>query len=139
MTTVDSRSRAPLPELWARYRQFVLYQLIGASGVVLDLVIFLVLYNAVGMDAQLATVISTSVGIVNNFLLNSFLNFRRRDGMLRRFARFYSVGLLGIGLVALLLLVFHDWIGVDANIVKIASMPVVAVFQFFLNKKWSFA
>ena len=138
MTTVESRLRAPLRELWQRYRTFVVYQLIGVSGVLLDLLLFLVLYNAAGMDAQLATVISTSAGIINNFLLNSFVNFRKRDGMLRRFARFYSVGLLGIGLVALLLLVFHDWLGVDANWVKIASMPVVAVFQFFLNKKWSF-
>jgi putative flippase GtrA len=138
VTTVESRLRAPLRELWQRYRTFVVYQLIGVSGVLLDLVLFLVLYNAAGMDAQLATVISTSAGIINNFLLNSFVNFRKRDGMLRRFARFYSVGLLGIGLVALLLLVFHDWLGVDANWVKIASMPVVAVFQFFLNKKWSF-
>jgi putative flippase GtrA len=139
MTTAESRLRTPVRELWVRSRTFVLYQLIGVSGVLLDLVLFLVLYNVVGMDAQLATAISTSAGIINNFLLNSFLNFRMRDGMLRRFARFYSVGLLGIGLVALLLLVFHDWLGVDANIVKIASMPVVAVFQFFLNKKWSFA
>ncbi len=50
-----------------------------------------------------------------------------------------QVGLLGIGLVAVLLLVFHSWLGVDANIVKIASMPVVAVLQFFLNKRWSFS
>ena len=139
MVTTDSRFSAPARELWQRYRTFVVYQLIGVSGVLLDLVLFLVLYNVVGMDAQLATVISTSAGIVNNFLLNSFLNFRMRDGMLRRFVRFYSVGLLGIGLVALLLLVFDSWLGVDANIVKIASMPVVAIFQFFLNKKWSFA
>ncbi|SFO94395.1 Putative flippase GtrA (transmembrane translocase of bactoprenol-linked glucose) [Geodermatophilus dictyosporus] len=139
MTATQSRSAGTARELWGRYRSFFLYQLIGVSGVLLDLVLFLVLYNVLGMHEQLATAISTSAGITNNFLLNSYLNFRKRDGMLRRFAKFYSVGLLGIGLVAVLLLVFHSWLGVDANIVKIASMPVVAVFQFFLNKKWSFS
>ena len=139
MTATESSPTGSLQVLWARYRNFVLYQLIGVSGVLLDLVLFLVLYNVVGLHEQLATVISTSAGITNNFLLNSHFNFRKRDGMWRRFARFYAVGLLGIALVAVLLLVFHSWIGVDANIVKIASMPVVAVFQFFLNKKWSFS
>jgi putative flippase GtrA len=139
MTATPSRAGTPARDLWTRYRSFVLYQLIGVSGVVLDLVLFLVLYNVVGLHEQVATAISTSAGITNNFLLNSFFNFRRRDGMLRRFARFYTVGLLGIGLVAVLLLVFHSWLGIDANVVKIASMPVVAVFQFFLNKRWSFS
>ncbi|RZU33090.1 GtrA family protein [Blastococcus saxobsidens] len=138
MTTAERGHRDRLSELWTRYRSFVLYQLIGVTGVLLDLVLFLVLYNVVGMHEQIATAISTSAGITNNFLLNSYLNFRKRDGMLRRFARFYSVGLLGIALVAVLLLVFHTWLGVDANIVKVASMPVVAVVQFFLNKRWSF-
>lgn len=139
MTTAQSGTGTSARDLWTRYRSFVLYQLIGVSGVVLDLVLFLVLYNAVGLHEQVATAISTSAGITNNFLLNSFFNFRKRDGMLRRFARFYTVGLIGIGLVAVLLLVFHSWLGVDANVVKIASMPVVAVFQFFLNKRWSFS
>ncbi len=139
MTTAQSRTGTSARDLWTRYRSFVLYQLIGVSGVVLDLVLFLVLYNVVGLHEQVATAISTSAGITNNFLLNSFFNFRKRDGMLRRFARFYTVGLLGIGLVAVLLLVFHSWLGIDANVVKIASMPVVAVFQFFLNKRWSFS
>ena len=138
MATAESRLGAPARELWQRHRHFFLYQLIGVSGVLLDLVLFLVLYNVVGLHEQIATAISTSAGITNNFLLNSFLNFRKRDGMLRRFARFYSVGLMGIALVAVLLLTFHTWLGVDANVVKVVSMPIVAVFQFFLNKRWSF-
>jgi putative flippase GtrA len=138
VTTVDRTAGTPVAELWHRYRSFVLYQLIGATGVLLDLLLFLALYNAAGVHEQIATAISTSVGIVNNFLLNSYLNFRKSDGLLRRFVRFYTVGLLGLGLVAVLLVVFHSWLGVDANIVKVASLPIVAVLQFLVNKRWSF-
>ena len=138
MATVDRTLGTPATELWRRHRSFVLYQLIGASGALLDLLLFLALYNAAGVHEQVATAISTSVGIANNFLLNSYLNFRKRDGMLRRFVRFYTVGLLGLALVAVLLLVFHSWLGVDANIVKVVSMPIVAVLQFLVNKRWSF-
>ena len=138
MATETSGTRRPARELWQQYRNFVLYQLIGVSGVLLDLVLFLVLYNVLGIHEQVATAISTSAGITNNFLLNSYLNFQKRDGLLHMFVRFYTVGLLGIGLVALLLLVFHSWLGIDANIVKVVSMPIVAVLQFSLNKRWSF-
>jgi putative flippase GtrA len=137
MATETSVGR-PTREVWQRYRSFVLYQLIGVSGVLLDLLLFLLLYNGLGVHEQLATVVSTSAGITNNFLLNSFFNFRKRDGLLKRFLRFYTVGLVGIAVVAVLLLVFHSWLGVDANLVKVASLPVVAVLQFLLNKKWSF-
>ncbi len=99
---------------------------------------FLVLYNVFGMHEQLATAISTTLGIVNNFLLNSFFNFRVQDGMLRRFLRFYAVGIMGIGITAALLAIFSTWLGADPNIVKMVALPVVVAFQFTTNRKWSF-
>ena len=138
MTTADGKIRSSVFSRWRRHRSFVLYSVIGCSGVLLDLLVFLVLYNVFGMHEQLATAISTTLGIVNNFLLNSFFNFRVRDGMLRRFLRFYAVGIVGIGITAALLGVFSTWLGVDPNIVKVVALPVVVAFQFTMNRKWSF-
>jgi len=138
VTTADGKIRSSVLDRWRRHRSFVLYSVIGCSGVLLDLLVFLVLYNVFGMHEQLATAISTTLGIVNNFLLNSFFNFRVRDGMLRRFLRFYAVGIVGIGITAALLGVFSTWLGADPNIVKIVALPVVVAFQFTTNRKWSF-
>lgn len=137
VTLADLRG-ARLHALWSRHRTFLLYAAIGCSGVLLDLVLFLLLYNALGVHEIAATAISTTAGITNNFLLNSFVNFRKRDDMLRRFLRFYAVGVLGIGLTAALLAVFSTGLGVDPNVVKVVSLPVVLVLQFTLNKRWSF-
>jgi putative flippase GtrA len=138
VTTADGKIRSSVLGRWRRHRSFVLYSVIGCSGVLLDLLVFLVLYNVFGMHEQLATAISTTLGIVNNFLLNSFFNFRVRDGMLRRFLRFYAVGIVGIGITAALLGVFSTWLGVDPNIVKVVALPAVVAFQFTTNRKWSF-
>lgn len=127
-----------LPVLLRRHRTFLLYAVIGCSGVVLDLVLFLLLYNTAGLHEQLAAAVSTTAGITNNFLLNTFLNFRRRDGLLVRFLRFYAVGLLGIVLTATLLLVFSTGLRVDPNVVKVLSLPVIVIVQYTLNKRWSF-
>lgn len=120
-------------------RSLILYAVIGASGVTLDYVLFLLLYNVVGLHEQLANAVSTTAGIVNNFTLNTLLNFRKRDRILVRFARFYAVGLTGIALTFVLLQVFSGHLGINPNIVKACSLPVVLLFQYTINRKWSFA
>ena len=136
-TTTDSPRRR-LPHLWELHRTFILYALIGVSGVTLDLVLFLVLHNALGMHEIAANAISVTAGITNNFVLNAFFNFRRSDDLATRFVRFYAVGILGLVMVAALLLVFTTWLGVDANIVKVLSLPLVLALQYTLNARWSF-
>lgn len=138
MTTTEHDPGGPLGVVLRRHRTFLLYAVIGCSGVTLDLVLFLLLYNGVGLHEQVSTAISTTAGITNNFLLNAVLNFRKRDDLLTRFVRFYTVGLMGVGLVAGLLFVFSTLLGVDPNLVKVASLPVVVALQYALNKKWSF-
>jgi putative flippase GtrA len=138
--TVSAETTAAPPAAEARtLRQLVRYTLIGGSGVALDLTAFLLLHNLAGMDEQLANVLSTTLGIANNFVLNALFTFERRDRIVVRFLRFYAVGLTGIALTYLLFLVFTDALGIDANLVKAGSLPLVLALQFVLNRKWSFA
>lgn len=140
MSTTETPAPETAPDERARtVRQLVRYTLIGGSGVVLDLVAFLLLHNLAGMDEQIANALSTTLGIANNFVLNALFTFERRDRIMVRFLRFYAVGLTGIALTFLLFLVFTDSLGIDANIVKAGSLPLVLALQFVLNRKWSFA
>ncbi|MEU5280598.1 GtrA family protein [Streptomyces asoensis] len=120
-------------------RQLITYALVGGSGVLLDLGAFLLLYNVAGLHEQVANVLSTSLGITNNFVLNALFTFGKRDRLLLRWLRFYAVGLTGIALTFVLLAVFSRGLGIDPNLVKAGSLPLVLVFQFALNRKWSFA
>jgi putative flippase GtrA len=131
MTKLEPRSRLIS-------REMLLYAVIGGSGVLLDYLLFLLLFNHFGMHHQLANALSTTAGITNNFVLNSLFNFRKTDRILVRFLRFYAVGIAGIVLTFLLLAVFSTWLGIDANLVKLASLPVVLLFQYTINKRWSF-
>lgn len=136
-TTAPGTTSAPARRRLSR--QLLSYTLIGGSGVALDLVVFLLLHNAAGMDEQVANAISTTLGIANNFVLNARFTFERRDRLVVRFLRFYAVGLTGIALTNLLFLAFTDGLGIDANLIKAASLPLVLALQFVLNRKWSFA
>lgn len=120
-------------------RQLLSYTVIGGSGVALDFIAFLLLHNVWGLGEQLANVLGTTLGITNNFVLNALFTFERRDRIVVRFLRFYAVGLTGIALTNLLFLAFTDGLGIDANLVKAGSLPLVLALQFVLNRKWSFA
>lgn len=119
-------------------RQFLLYAIIGVSGVLLDLAVFFILFNLVHIDKNVATTISTSAGITNNFFWNAHHNFKMTDRMLRRFLQFYSVGLSGIVLTIIIFQIFVNGLGWSANIVKVLSLGPVLVLQYLLNKGWTF-
>jgi putative flippase GtrA len=130
--------RAAPGSLWSRYRTVVLYGVIGCVGILLDLLLFLLLYNVVGIGAQLASAISLSIGITTTFALNSAFNFRTRDVLARRYGRYVAVGLTGMGLIAAALYLFATVGGADPNVVKACSVPFVAAFQYWANSRWTF-
>ncbi|OAH10118.1 GtrA family protein [Streptomyces jeddahensis] len=120
-------------------RDFVLYSVIGATGVLVDLAAFWLLYEVFGLPAQCANALSTTFGITNNFTWNALFTFRRRDRLLRRFCRFYLVGLAGMAVTSILLFLFSGVLHVDPNLVKAASLPAVLIVQYVLNRTWSFS
>ena len=68
--------------------QLIRYCLIGVTGASLDAVLFWLMTRA-GVYYQLANFISVTCGIVNNFFLNAFFNFKTKNRLLRRFCSFY--------------------------------------------------
>jgi putative flippase GtrA len=122
----------------AQRRTFLTYSVIGVCGIVIDLLLFVLLVAVFDVHAVLATIISTSAGITNNFILNAFFNFRKRDHLVWRFVSFYGVGATGILASGLILLVFSDLFALDATMVKIISVPPIVLAQYFLNKHVSF-
>lgn len=122
-----------------RHRQLITYGLIGATGALIDFVLYLFFYSLLGIPPVIASFLSVSAGIVNNFILNAFFNFKTKDNLFSRFLSFYSIGIGGAILSSVLILIIHNIIGIDATISKIATIAPVVLLQFFLNKKYSFS
>ena len=123
-----------LREVFQKYRELFLYCIIGCSGCGLDFVVYAILTSCTGLHYQLANLISVSFGIVNNFFLNYFFNFKTRDHLLVRLASFYCVGMIGCALSAACLWLFIECIGVNQLLAKLGTIFFVTVVQFGLNK-----
>ncbi len=125
-------------QLWEKSREFVVYCLIGGSGVTLDCLVFTGLVYGFHWHYQLANIISVSCGICNNFFWNAFFNFRRTDKLWLRFLSFYSVGLIGLGVSAALLWLLVEILTWNELFAKLVIIFVVTLLQFSLNKMITF-
>jgi len=119
-------------------KSFILYSIIGVSGASLDYVVFLLLLKYVPLHYVLLNVVSTTLGIVNNFIWNARLNFGVTDQWFTRFLRFYAVGLLGIAVGSVLLYLAVDCLLLSPAISKLIVIFVIVLLQYNLNKRVSF-
>lgn len=120
--------------LYSKFRNLILYGIIGSFTSFLDFCVFTVLSQFIGVYYLLANCISVLVGISTSFVLNRTYNFKVKDKTKQRFITFLTVGLCGLFLSNLILWFGIDKLHLDEIIVKLASIVFVVGFQFLLNK-----
>jgi len=122
----------------ADWHQLFRFCVVGASGYLVNLIVFSVLVHVVGAHYLVAAVGAFCVAWTNNFVLNKFWTFQRHGlTAFQQGARYLAVSLVALGLNLLLLevLVQAGSPEVPAQAIAIAAvMPV----NFLLNRRWSF-
>ena len=124
--------------LYLRFRNLVLYGLIGGFCATLDFGVYTLLCHFDIMSYLWANVISIHSGIICSFLLNRTFNFKVKDKVAQRFLSFYIVGLIGLGIsegMLFLMVTQGEW---NEIVSKLISVVVVALVQFVLNKYITF-
>jgi len=141
------------------FKQLVKYGLVGIVGLVIDMGIFYLLVNtfsvhypfsltissllggkmSVGMlDILISNIISQTLAVINNFILNSYFTFKVTDSKLKRFASFAGVAVVGMVISSMLLTLFIGVLGINDMVAKIMSIFIVAAIQFVINKLVTF-
>lgn len=125
-------------QLYNKYRNLVLYGIIGGLSVSIDFAVFWILTHFFPEYYLLANIISVNCGIINSFLLNRHFNFKVKNKSVLRFMVFYIVGMLGLLISSGLLYLMVNLADMNLLISKIATIFVVTLFQFTLNKNITF-
>lgn len=118
--------------------QLIKFGAVGASGYVVNLVVFGLAHERAGVHYMLAAVIAFCVAVLNNFWWNRHWTFRAADGHAGfQAARFFIVSLvaLGFNLVLLKALVVAGVRPLPAQAIAIVCVTPV---NFIGNKLWSF-
>ncbi|TDM88169.1 GtrA family protein [Lactobacillus crispatus] len=117
--------------------QLVKYVLIGVLGLVVDFGIYTILTHF-KMNVEIANIISSTCGIINNFLWNSYTNFKVHDRMILRFISYFIVGQITTVFTTVSLFIFVTKLGYPNLIVKIVATFVATLIQFVINKVVTF-
>lgn len=127
-----------MKHLLLQKKQFLLYCLIGFSGVALDFGIYSLLLKTGTLDYQPANAVGYASGTLLSFILNTKFNFRVTDKIALRMASFFGVAFIGwlasYGLLHLLVEHFH----IDKILSKLGTLVVVVLLQYNLNRLFSF-
>lgn len=126
-------------ELLKKYERFIIYMIIGGGAVVIDVGLFALLTNALDMHIILANTAAVFTAMLYSFGLNARFNFKVTDNLLARFASFAVVTGIGYLISTVMLYGLSDILGLNALLVKVASLPVVLVAQFMLNSRFTFS
>ena len=118
--------------LWSRFRELILYGLIGGFCAALDFGVYTML--GLWIPYLWANVLSVHCGIFTSFFLNRSLNFKVKDKAAQRFTIFYLVGLSGLALSEGLIWLLASQFAWDPILAKLLTVFVVALYQFLLNK-----
>ena len=127
-----------IKQYYNKFRNLILYGLIGGFCAALDFCIYTALCYWDIMPYLWANIISIHVGIFTSFTLNRSINFKVKDKTATRFLSFYAVGLTGLGISELMLYLMVTVGGWNEVLCKLLSIVIVALVQFVLNKYITF-
>lgn len=124
--------------------RFLRFGVVGFSGLAVDLTVFHILRQVVGLGLTRSTIFSAEVAIINNFLWNDIWTFRdisrwQKGGKarLRRFLKFNAICLTGVILQTLIVNFLFNVLNVNQYLAKLIAIAFVVIWNFWVNLKLS--
>jgi dolichol-phosphate mannosyltransferase len=136
---VHLRLRAGLrrPHNWVQLFKFCL---VGGSGYVVNLTVFAICVNALGVHHLVGATVAFVFAVSNNFWWNRHWTFRARHGHAGfQAARFFAVSIAAFVFAAAVLELLVSVAGMAAVPAQAISIVVATPLNFIGNKMWSFA
>jgi putative flippase GtrA len=118
---------------------------VGGFGVIVNVIVFNICRNHLGLASVRSSVISTALAIVVNYLGNRYWAFRHRtsDDSRREFVLFMAFSGVGMAIEAGTVAISHYWLGYPSlladNVAKYAvGLPLGTLFRFWSYRTWVF-
>jgi putative flippase GtrA len=123
----------------ANWVQLVRFCLVGASGYVVNLVVYALLLKGGGLHYLLAATGSFLVAVTNNYTWNRLWTFRgQRGNVAYQGLRFLVVSTIALGANLVVLHLLVSAAGVGKVLAQAIAIVLVTPWNFVGNKLWSF-
>ncbi len=126
----------------AENRMIALFLLVGASGILVNMGTFMLLWGVLGWVHTAAALVAIQTSILTNFLLNDSLTFRahhHRRRFIERLARFESVSLAAMVANLVILETLVRGANVYPPVAELFAIVGATVFNYGFNRRWAYA
>lgn len=121
---------------WSVRHQFAKYVFVGGSGLVLDMGTLILFTEVFGFIPLLSVVCNQVIALSYNFLLNKYWSFKNKALPHKQLVRYgILVGLNYVFHVGMMY-VFNTVLEFDYRLVRIASIGIAGLWNFFVYKYW---
>lgn len=116
----DSAAQSFVARLSRRFPtswQFVLFCLVGGSGLVVDYAVLVPLTELAGWDPRAAAVVAFAVAVTWNYWLNRRFTFKAEDdvGVSRSYISFVAICVVGLGVRLAIMHALMEWAGMKTG------------------------
>jgi len=131
-----------LKELFLKYREIILYLFFGGLTTVVNTVCYFVASWGLGLSAWLSSVVAWFFAVIFAFVTNKIFVFESRGKGKKETKKeavlFFTARLASLGLIAGIMLVFVDLMGLNELLFFIIGQVVVLVFNYLASKLFIF-
>jgi len=123
------------------YRTFWRFSIVGVTNTLVDIGVLYLLTRRFNIDPLAANRVSVEIAIIWSFVWNNLWTFSERnvtDPLLKRFVVFQIVSLGGYTLNQILFFIFFRTLGIYDLFAKLLTIPIVLVFNYVVNSRWTF-
>ena len=117
-------------------KTFLKFAVVGGSGIIVNMLVFLILTNYTSIHHLVASAIATEIAILNNFTWNHIWTFKKRGEMniLIRIAAFHGSRILGLIVTVAGLYVLSDLLGLPMNPSYLVAIGLGVIGNFLTSE-----
>lgn len=153
MKATENKLRTPISDFRTIFLKFLKFGVVGASGMVVDFGVLILMRDVVGLPDLWANTISFTAAATSNYFLNRIWTFRSKDKQVGlEYLKFLAVSIVGLGINnGVLWLSSRLWpdaynasinlLGMDIDVFylfKLLAIAITTVWNFFGNMLFTF-
>lgn len=124
--------------LLEKYREIISYLFFGVLTTIVNFVVYLPVYNLLGLSASVSNMIAWVVAVVFAYFVNKIFVFRSLDWsrktVIPELTKFVAARVLSGALETGILLVTVDILGLNGNIWKFITQILVVISNYVFSK-----
>ncbi|WP_219904633.1 glycosyltransferase [Stenomitos frigidus] len=124
--------------------RFARFAFVGLSGLVVDMGLLYLLHSTLGFGLTRSAIVAAELAIINNFVWNDRWTFgdlaqqqQKRHQVIKRFAKFNLICLMGLILKILILNLFFNALHFNPYLSNFLAIVMVTLWNFWINLKLS--